>query len=98
MSADQIIGLVTGVGGALGFAAVFLILFVTGNIHSDAEFKREVARADLERERADRLESAVAERSRALAEANARAEAAVRATEMMANALEPPARRRYQRE
>lgn len=58
-----------------------LYLFVTGKIHSGAELGRAIA--DLQTERA-----AHSQTRQALAEANARADAGIRAAELVASAVE----------
>lgn len=87
MGADQIVTLITGGAGGLAVAVIFLVLFTSGKIHSDAEFAREVERGDREAEARQRLEEALLARGSALAEANARADAAVRSSELIASAL-----------
>jgi hypothetical protein len=71
-------------------ALYFVALFVTGKIHSDAEFCREVKRCELS-------EAARGEMQKALDAANARADAAVRALALLADAIGGPAERRSDR-
>lgn len=60
--------------------AIFLTLILTGKLHTDKEFDREASALDREK-------TAHEETRRALSEASARADAAVRATEIVAGAL-----------
>lgn len=83
MDSTLVVPLITG----SGVAGVFCVLFVTGIIHSDRELRRETARCAT-------LEAALKEKDAALAEANARADAAVRASELIADAFTEARRRR----
>jgi hypothetical protein len=83
MDTTLIVPLITG----SGVAGVFCCLFILGMVHSDRELKREAHRADT-------LEAALKEKDAALAEANARADAAVRASELIADAFSDARRRR----
>ena len=85
---------ITGAGGALVVLALVAWAFYIGKLHSDPEFQRETARADREAARADTeaaarrdSEAARVEQGRALAVSNARADAAVRASELIASAM-----------
>lgn len=91
---SSLLGLVTGSAGALVVLALVAFAFYSGKLHSDSEFQREVTR---EAKRADTLEAAMAEKDKALAEANARADAAVRASELIADAFTEARRRRSSR-
>ena len=77
-----------------GFAGIIVVLFVTGHIHSDGELKREVERREAVERRVGLLEQALEEKDKALAEANGRADAAVRASELVADAFTDARRRR----
>lgn len=87
MSFESLVGLISGSGGALGVILVWLTLILAGKEHTNSEFERE-------RERGDKLEEANEELQRALTAANARAEAAVRATEVIADAFRSRGSRR----
>lgn len=83
MDASVVVPLLTG----SGVAGIVLALFIMGWVHSDREFGREVSRGD-------RLEAALKEKDKALEEANARADAAVRASELIADAFTEARKRR----
>jgi hypothetical protein len=101
VSADAAINLITGASTGLGVLGLLFVLFMLGQIHSDREFQREVshavqaearavtaeARAEKETEARRHLEDALADRTREANVANARADAAVRASEIIADAL-----------
>lgn len=71
---------ITGAGGASAIALVWIGLFLSDKLHTDGEFRREAAA--LEQEKA-----AHGETRKALSEASARADVAVRASEMIADAF-----------
>ena len=83
----SLIPLITGGGGALVVLMLVAYAFYLGKIHSDPEFQREVARGD-------RLEAALREKDKALEAASDRADAAVRASELIADAFTEARRRR----
>lgn len=80
MSVDNLTTLLTGGVSAMTVMVVFLTLILTGKIHTGAEFQREADALDREKQ-------AHAETRRALAEAAARGDAAVRASELIAAAV-----------
>ena len=84
MSVESLTSLLTGGISAVAVLGIFLALILADKLHTDAEFKREM-------EALDREKMAHAETRKALAEAAARADAAVRATEIIARALSRPA-------
>lgn len=79
------IPLLTGAGGALVVLAIGLYLFISNRIHSDAEFKRttKIYQDGLADER-----EAHAKTREALAIANARADAGLRSSEIIAAVLQ----------
>lgn len=87
MSAESLLSLLTGGVGAVAVLGIFLGLIVSGKLHTDAEMVR--ADENFEREAAayEAEKRAHAETRRALAEASARGDAAVRASELIAGAL-----------
>lgn len=87
MSAEGWVSLLTGGVGAVTVLATWLMCLLTGKLHTDDEFGREVARRELAEKRAETLERALGESRQALAEASGRADAAVRASELIADAL-----------
>lgn len=84
---SSVLALVQGGAGALIVLALVAYAFYSGKLHSDREFEREAKRADT-------LEAAMAEKDKALQEASARADAAVRASELIAGAFTEARRRR----
>lgn len=86
----EILPYVTGSAGALVVLAFVAWGFYTGKLHSDREFGREVKRADT-------LEQALKEGAQALADATKRADAAVRASELIADAFSEARSRRATR-
>lgn len=86
MSAESVASLLTGGVSAMAVMGIFLTLILSGNLHTAAEFDRQSAALDAER-------LAHAETRKALAEAAARADAAVRASELIASAMTAPVRR-----
>ena len=80
MSVESLTSLLTGGVSAMAVMAIFLALILSGKLHTDSEFGREAAALDREKLAHD-------ETRRALAEASARADAAVRAAELMADAF-----------
>lgn len=86
VSAESIVGLISGGSGALGVMVIWMILILSGKLHTDGEFSREAAALDREK-------TAHEETRRALSAANARADAAVQASTIIANAITPSAAR-----
>lgn len=84
---SSLLALIQGGAGALVIMALVAYSFFIGKLHSDSEFKREVRRGDT-------LEAALAEKDKALVEAATRADAAVRASELVAGAFTEARRRR----
>lgn len=84
---SSLLNLITGTAGALVVLALVAWAFYTGKLHSDKEFQREVRRGDT-------LQAAAAEKDKAITEAAARADAAVRASELIADAFTEARRRR----
>lgn len=84
---SSLLNLITGTAGALVVLALVAWAFYSGHLHSDREFQREVKRGDT-------LEAAAAEKDKAITEAAARADAAVRASELIAGAFTEARRRR----
>lgn len=80
MSAEQVISLITGGVGSLGVVGIFLFLIISDKLHTDGEFQRL-------QNLLDKAENAHAETRRALAAAIERGDAAVRASEVIANAF-----------
>jgi hypothetical protein len=80
MSADSFVSFLTGGVGAVAVMAVFMTLILAGRLHTDGEFNRLEAALNREKEAHD-------ETRRALTDASARADAAVRASELIARAL-----------
>jgi len=94
MTAEQIVSLATGGAGALLIVIIWITLLLNGKLHTDEEFKREVARGDELVKRLDLRNQSIEELQKALITANARADSAVRSTEMMADALAAAGQRR----
>jgi hypothetical protein len=80
VSVESLTSLLTGGVSAMAVMAIFLTLILTGKLHTDGEFDREATALDREK-------AAHEETRKALAEASARADAAVRASEMIAGAF-----------
>lgn len=72
--------LLTGGVGAITVLVFFLALILNGKLHTDGEFDREVARGD-------RLEKALADMTKAKEVSDERADAAVRASSLIAEAF-----------
>lgn len=83
MSVESLTGLISGGIGAVAVLGIWLALMVSGKLHSDDEFQREIKRGDL-------AEAARLEMQRAYQEANARAETAVHALEILSEAIHRP--------
>lgn len=84
---SSVLALIQGGAGALVVLALVAYSFYAGKLHSDREFQREVKRGDT-------LEAASTEKDKAIQEAAARADAAVRASELIADAFTEARRRR----
>lgn len=80
MSVESLTSLLTGGISAIAVMAIFLTLILTGRLHTESEFERAIGALDKEK-------TAHEETRRALTEAGARADAAVRASEMIAAAF-----------
>ena len=80
MSVESLTSLLTGGISAMAVMGIFLTLLLTGHLHTRGEFDREAAALDREKLAHD-------ETRKALAEASKRADAAVRAAEVMADAF-----------
>lgn len=80
VSVESLTSLLTGGATAMTVMAIFLVLILAGKLHTDAEFQREAQALDREKMAHD-------ETRKALVEAAARGDAAVRATELVARAL-----------
>lgn len=80
MNFDSLAALIQGSLGALGVMSIFFTLFLAGRIHTDSEFKR------LER-RCDRLEETISDKDKTIAAANERADVAVKASALVADAF-----------
>ena len=87
MSADSLVGLISGGAGAVTVFGIWMSLLVSGKLHTDAEMTRADQLSELRLEALRTEQAAHAETRRALAEAAARADAAVRASEMIADAF-----------
>jgi hypothetical protein len=87
VSAESLLQLLTGGAGAVAVLGIFLGLIVAGKLHTDEEMKRADQLAELRSEALKTEQAAHAETRRALADAAARADAAVRASEMIADAF-----------
>jgi hypothetical protein len=85
---------ITGGTGAVVVLALVAWAFYAGKVHSDPEFKREVERREAEERRSALLEQALKEKDSALTAANDRADAAVRASELIADAFSQARQRR----
>ena len=90
MSIESLTALISGGVGAVTVLGIWLTLMITGKLHSDDEFQREAKALDKEKE-------AHEETRKALAEAAARADAAVRASELIASAFSSAAEQRKRR-
>jgi hypothetical protein len=80
MTIDNLQSIITGGSGAIVVVVIWLTMIMSDKLHTDAEFRREAAA--LEKEKAAHDET-----RKALAEAAARADAAVRASELIADAF-----------
>lgn len=80
MDAGSLVSLITGGAGAVAVLAVFLGLILSDKLHTSGEFRRMEQALQLEKE-------AHAETTRALAAAAERADAAVRASQLIADAF-----------
>jgi len=80
VSVESLVSLISGGSGALTVVVIWLTLILSGKMHTDTEFDREVARGD-------KLEEALKEKDRALEAAIARADTAVHASSLIAEAL-----------
>lgn len=90
VSAEGYVSLLTGGVGAVTTLVVFLTLIITGKLHTDGEFDREVARGA-------RLEQALADMTRAKEVSDERADTAVRASSLIVEAFTSAAKRRRAR-
>lgn len=90
MSAEGWASLLTGGVGAVTTLTVFLILIITGKLHTDGEFDREVKRGD-------QLTEALATMTRAKDAADERAGAAISASALIAEAFTKAAEHRAHR-
>jgi hypothetical protein len=80
VNVDSLTSLLTGGISAMAVMAIFLTLILTGKLHTDGEFDRVSGALEQEKQ-------AHTETRKALAEAAQRADAAVRASELIANAM-----------
>jgi hypothetical protein len=87
VSAEGWVSLLTGGVGAITVLVVVLTLIISGNLHTDGEFEREVKRAD-------RLEKALEDMTRAKEVSDERADTAVRASSLIAEAFTKAAQAR----
>lgn len=87
MSVESIASLIGGGTGATAVLVIFLTLLLAGKLHTDDEFSRMSDALDKEKE-------AHEETRRALALAGERADAAVKASELIADAFSASSRRR----
>lgn len=101
MSAEAIAQFISGGIGALGVCGLWIAFLVAGKLHTESEMKRAdeaIKRADenFEREAAALAleKQAHAETRKALDAASARADSAVRSTELIAGALSGAAAQR----
>jgi acyl-ACP thioesterase len=90
VSAETWVSLITGGVGAVTVLAVWLTTILAGKEHTDGEFKREVARGD-------RLEKALEDMTKAKGVSDERADTAVRATALVAEAFTKAAAQRKER-
>jgi hypothetical protein len=86
VGASTVLDIINGSAGAATVLLAWLGTLLIDKMHTDAEFQREVKRREL-------VEAANLEKDKTIAEANARADAAVNALERMADAIASPARR-----
>jgi Tfp pilus assembly protein PilN len=80
LSVESLTSILTGGVSAMAVMGIFLTLILTGKLHTDGEFQREAAALDREKQGHDQTRQA-------LAEAAARADTAVRAAQMIADAF-----------
>lgn len=95
MSLDTITSLITGSIGAIAVLGVFLTLILAGKLATPGEMRRADETIDRLTKALDRSEEALGETRRALAEASARADAAVRSSEVIASAFRSAGTGRY---
>lgn len=94
LSIETVTSLITNTVGAVAVLGIFLTLIVSGRLHTDAEVKRLEDVVDREATALEREKQAHDETRRALAAASERADAAIRASELVATALGEAKRRR----
>jgi hypothetical protein len=87
VSVESLTSLLTGGISAMTVMGIFLTLILAGKLHPSGEFDRQSAALDQERQ-------AHGETRKALAEAALRADAAVRASELIAGAMTAASGRR----
>ena len=80
MDAGSVVSLISGGAGAIAILTLFLTLILSDKLHTDGEFRRMEQALQLEKE-------ARAEATRALTAASERADAAVRASQLIADAF-----------
>ncbi len=90
VSAETLVSFLTGGVGAITTLTVFLMLILSGKLHTDGEFDREVMRGD-------KLETALADMTRAKEVSDGRADTAVHASSLIVEAFTAAARRRRDR-
>lgn len=87
MSAESIVSLITGGASGLGVLVIVFALVLGDKLHTDSEFRR-VLDAN------EKKDQTIAELTKAVDAASARADAAVRASELIADAFSAPKPRR----
>ena len=87
MSAESIVGLISGGSGALGVMVIWMSLLLSGKLHTNSEVERLEKELDREVTALDRERAAHEETRRALAAADDRADAAVKASSIIADSL-----------
>jgi len=87
MSAESLLSLITGGAGALSIMGIWMTLMIMGKLHTDGEVTLLVDALNREKAAHD-------ETKRALAAASDRADAAVRASELVSDAFASASQRR----
>ena len=94
MNVESLTGLISGSIGAITVLGIVLTLILSGKLHTDSEMRRADETIERMTRALDKSEEALAETRRALTEASARADAAIRSSEVIAGALRAAGGRR----